>query len=107
MHKKFITIVVISLGIGTGVSLGASATGAGAEGRHLAGAPLKPKYGGSARCVIECKDNVCKSIDASCAFMFETRTDAERALRMAIEARARAEGGRITGGISFSIEAKF
>lgn len=69
------------------------------------------KYGGYASCQIECDGpnggTVCKTISARCGFVYETRSEAQNALRLKLEARARQENAHRSFGFSFNIEARF
>jgi hypothetical protein len=70
----------------------------------------RKKFGGSASCLIECSGpngRVCRQIGASCGFNFDSEFAARNYLSAQLQATARAENGRITSGLSFSIQWRF
>ena len=63
-------------------------------------------WGGSAKATCKCKDGVCMPVSCSVEGK-ATYEDAKKALKAAIEAKIRAENGKLDGEISFSIKIKF
>ena len=64
------------------------------------------KWGGSASATCKCANGVCKPV--SCDVTGNaTYEDAKKALKAAIEAKIKAENGKLDGEISFTIEFKF
>jgi hypothetical protein len=66
----------------------------------------KPCWEGTASCSVVCANGRCLTVNASCTGA-ATYEDAKRQLQASIEAQIKAEKGKLSGSISFTIKKQF